>query len=168
MDLDDDIERAEAYRILADLLMKPQENDHLKTLKEDLELESTESSYEILQDFEDLFRYPGGKLLPLESLYAEKGESVADEVSDFYAAAGLTIDEQFEAVPDHLALEFLFMSYLIGIKRLDLQENFLEEHLMNWVPYYCEQVIGRAKTSFYKEIAGIIISFLDNEYEGFE
>lgn len=165
---DDDTERAEAYRILANLFLKPPESDHLKTLKEDLELESTEDSYEILRDFEDLFPYPGGRLPPLESLHAEGREAVADVVSDFYAAAGLTIDEEFEAAPDHLSLELLFMSYLIGIKRLDLQKNFLEEHIMNWVPYYCEEVISRAKTSFYKEIAGITINFLDNEFEGLD
>lgn len=165
----DNKERAEAYRILADLFLKPPDNGQLKTIKEDLELQSNETQYEIVGDFGYLFLYPGGRLPPVESLFISLTETAAfEDVTVFYAEAGLTIDEEFQLMPDHLSLEFLFMSYLIDIGRTDLQDKFLEEHLMNWVPYYCDEIIRHAGTVFYKEVAEITNNFLENEYEGME
>ena len=88
-------------------------------------------------------------------------------MTDFYAGAELAIEDESGLPPDHISLEFLFMSYLIDIGRIDLQGSFLEEHLMNWAPYYCEEVKGEAKTLFYREVAGITVDFLDSEYENF-
>ncbi len=164
---DEDSERSEAYRILADIFSEPPDNDFFEAIKEDFELESREAGDEIRRDFDSLFVSPGGKLPPLESLHDIREKTPTSPVSEFYEKAGLTIDEEFEYIPDHISLEFLFMSYLIETKRLDLQENFLEGHIMNWVPYYCDEVIKQAGTVFYKEIAGITKDFVTNEYENF-
>ena len=45
------------------------------------------------------------------------------------------------------------------------QNNYLEQHLMNWVPYYCDQIIKQAKTTFYCGIAEIMRNFLAADYE---
>lgn len=162
---EDDNERAEAYRILADLFAAPPDADRLRTIQEDFGLESKESEQDVLADFNDLFLYPGGKIPPLESLYAE-GDGIAESVEAFYYRSGLAFEEEYELVPDHISLEFLFMSYLIDINNHELQEKFLEEHVANWVPYYCEEVIGQARTLFYREIAEITRDFIRDEYEG--
>lgn len=162
-------DRAEAYRVLADLFSKPPAGDDLVNIREDLELESKDDEAEILSDFNNLFLFPGGKLPPLESFFSpEEGVAAINSVSAFYADAGLTIDDEFQAVPDHLSLEFLFMSYLIDTKRPDLQQKFLDEHIMNWVPYYCDEVGKEAETAFYREISAITRDFLNNEYENIE
>ncbi|MDA8242230.1 MAG: molecular chaperone TorD family protein [Nitrospiraceae bacterium] len=162
---EDDNERAEAYRILADLFAAPPDSDRLQTIQEDFGLESKESEQDVLADFNDLFLYPGGKIPPLESLYSE-GDSIAESVEAFYYRSGLAFEEEYELVPDHISLEFLFMSYIIDINNHELQEKFLEEHVANWVPYYCEEVIGQAQTLFYREIAEIARDFIRDEYEG--
>ena len=160
------IERAEAYRILADFFLKAPEEHMLRTIKEDFELESEESADEIRRDFDRLFSYPEGKLPPIESFFLTlESTSSADEVSGFYATAGLTIDEEFELIPDHLYLELLFMSYLIETNKFDLQKKFLGEHLMNWVPDYCDELSSQAKTVFYREVAEITRDFLIAESE---
>lgn len=164
---EDNSERAEAYRVLADIFSEPPDNDFLEAIKEDFELESKEAEDEIRGDFDSLFVSPGGKLPPLESLHDIREKTPTSPVSEFYEKAGLTIDEEFEYIPDHISLEFLFMSYLIETNRIDLQENFLEGHIMNWVPYYCDEVIKQAGTVFYKEIAEITKDFVTNEYENF-
>ena len=164
---DDNSERAEAYRVLADIFSEPPDNEFLEAIKEDFELESKESGDDIRRDFDSLFVSPGGKLQPLESLYVARENASPGPVSDFYEKAGLTMDEEFEYIPDHISLEFLFLSYLIETGRLDLQEHFLEEHIMNWVPYYCGEVIKQAGTVFYKEIAEITRDFVTNESENF-
>jgi len=165
---DDDTQRADAYRVLSDLFFKPPADNELEALKEDLELGSKETAYEIVQDFDNLFLYPGGKVPPLESLHVPGGEAVVNEVTGFYAEAELTIDEEFLSFPDHLSLELLFMSYLIDIKRTELQIDFLDRHLISWVPPYCENVIREARTVFYREIAGLARDFIENEYENLE
>lgn len=166
---DDNQERSDAYKILADLFSKPPENEHLAAIKEDLELKSSETVDEIRSDFQSILLYPGGKLPPVASVFSlwPKENSVMP-VTDLYAQAGLAIGEDFVTVPDHISLEFLFMSYLVNTKNLDLQNRFIGEHLMSWVPPYCEALKKEAGTLFYKEIAGITFDFLESEYENFE
>lgn len=160
-----DSERAESYRILANLFFEPPDAGTLEGLREDLDLQSRESEHELLEDFDNLFVFPGGKLPPLESLYAE-GEDAAGSVADFYLRAGLTFEEEYHLVPDHISLEFLFMSYLIDTGNGGLQEKFLDEHIVNWVPYYCGKIVDLARTLFYREIAEIMRDFVESEYKG--
>jgi TorA maturation chaperone TorD len=158
------IERAEAYRFLADFFLKAPEEDMLRTIKEDFDLESDESAEEIRKDFDRLFSYPEGKLPPIESFFLTlENTSSAEEVAGSYARAGLTIEEEFELIPDHIYLELLFMSYLIETNKYDLQRVFLSEHLLNWVPDYCDELIKEAKTVFYREVAEITRDFLTSE-----
>lgn len=157
-------ERAEAYRILADLFLKPPEDDMIRIIKDDFGLESEDTAEEIRTDFAGLFSYPEGKLPPIESFFLTlEGSASANEVAEFYTTAGITIDEEFELIPDHLYLEFLFMSYLIETHKFDLQKKFLEEHLMNWIPDYCDELARQATTVFYREIAEITHDFLISE-----
>jgi putative dimethyl sulfoxide reductase chaperone len=160
------LERAEAYRLLSEFFLKVPEEDMLRTIKEDFELESEETVDEIRTDFDRLFRYPEGKLPPIESFFLTlENTSSAEEVAQFYSSAGLTIGEEFEYIPDHLYLELIFMSYLIETNKYDLQMKFLDEHLMNWVPYYCDELVKESKTDFYREIAEITREFLVAESE---
>lgn len=166
---DDNTERADAYKILADLYSKAPGQEQLEGIREDLELKSQEDAREIHDDFKNVFHYPGGKLPPVESVFLfQSGSGSVTPVTELYAAAGLIIGEQFIMVPDHVSLEFLFMSYLVTTRNLDLQNKFLQEHLVNWVPFYCEAVKKEAKTLFYREIAGMTSDFIESEYDSFE
>jgi len=160
------VERVEAYRLLADFFLKAPEEEMLRAIREDFDLESDETAEEIRRDFDRLFPYPEGKLPPIESFFLTlENTSSADEVAELYAKAGLTIEEEFELIPDHLYLELLFMSYLIETNKYDLQKIFLTEHLLNWVPYYCDELLKEAKTVFYREVAEITRDFLTSESE---
>ena len=160
------IERAEAYRFLADFFLKAPQEDMLRTIKEDFELESDETAEEIRRDFDRLFSYPEGKLPPIESFFLTlENTSSSEEVAGMYARAGLTIEDGFELIPDHIYLELLFMSYLIETNKYELQKIFLAEHLLNWVPYYCDELLKEAKTVFYREVAEITRDFLVTESE---
>ena len=163
--LEGDNERAESYRILADLFFAPPDAEKLMSIKEDLGLESKETEEEVLADFDYLYNYEGGIMPPLESVHAGDANA-ADAVTEFYFTAGLTFDEEYETVPDHISLEFLFMSYVTDIENREMQRKFLEEHIINWVPYYCEEIMKAAKTVFYREIARITKDFIKSEFEG--
>jgi TorA maturation chaperone TorD len=168
MDFVEDTDRTEAYRTLADIFFEPPAGESLAAIKEDFELESKEGEDDIRADFLSLLAYPGGKMPPLESLFSALGSAAVNEVTRFYLDAGLTIEEEFELMPDHISLEFLFMSYLIETERADLQQKFFEAHIMQWVPAYCEEMKKAAKTLFYREIAEIAECFLNGEYEEME
>ncbi len=166
---DDNTERADAYKILADLYSSAPGEEQLEGIREDLELKSREYAAEIHSDFNEVFSLRGGKLPPVESIFlSNAGTFSISPVTDLYAAAGLTIDDQFETVPDHVSLEFLFMSYLVRTRNIDLQNKFLQEHLVNWVPSYCEAVKKQARTLFYREIAGMTCDFIETEYDNFD
>ncbi len=157
--------RSDSYRILSDLFMKAPSQDELNTIRSDFGMESREIADEISTDFQYLFKYPGGILPPVESAFLSSGALSAARVAEFYASAGLEIGEEFTVIPDHISVEFLFMSYLIENRRLDLQKIFLEGHIMNWVPYYCEEIKKRSRTVFYRELAEITKDFLLSEVE---
>ena len=158
-------ERAEAYQILSQFFLSPPDEEALIAIRQDFSLDSRETLDEITEDYEALFSSPQGRLQPIESLSSPTLETVRQNAEDFYTGAGLIIDESYAVVPDHLSLELLFMSYLIENEKSDLEKKFLEQHLMTWVPDYCDEVTKQAKTLFYREIADIVKEFLAAEYE---
>lgn len=166
MILNNNSERSEGYRVLASLFSEVPDPEILTTLMEDFGLESREAHGEIEADFESLLRYPHGSLPPLETEYISQAPmAMSMDVADYYQLAGLTIDEDSFLPPDHLTLEFFFMSYLIENNLYELQKKFLEEHLLNWVPYYCGEIKVRARTVFYRELALITEDFLNADYD---
>jgi TorA maturation chaperone TorD len=162
-------DRSEAYRLLSDLFLKAPDAGTLEEIREDLGLTAEEDPGEVLAEYSSLLAYPGGTFLPIESPFLSGGGlDVQDAVLEYYAQAGLTLAEELQLPPDHLSLELLFVSYLIDSDKPDLLERFLEEHIMNWVPYYCDELAKQASTVFYREVARITKEFLEIEYEGLE
>jgi len=45
----------------------------------------------------------------------------------------------------------------------NIQKKFIEEHLVPWIPVFCEKVIQRAELPFYKEIAALTRKFIEFE-----
>lgn len=160
-------EKAEAYQILAQFFLQPPDEESLDAIRQDFSLDSRETLDEITKDFYGLFPYPHGRLQPRESLCVPLTGTGYADVRDAYKGAGLAIDESYEVAPDHLSLELLFMSHLIMNSETEMEQNFLEQHLLNWVPYYCDEVIKQSKTLFYREIAEIVKDFLVSEHDGY-
>jgi TorA maturation chaperone TorD len=162
-------DRSEAYRILSDLFMKAPDAGTLEEIREELGLTAEEDAGEVLAEYSSLLAYPGGIFPPVESLFpGGSGWDAPGAVLEYYARAGLTLAEELQLPPDHLSLELLFVSYLIDSDKPDLLERFLEEHIMNWVPYYCDELAKQASTVFYRGVAKITKEFLEIEYEGLE
>ncbi|NJD57075.1 MAG: hypothetical protein FIA94_11825 [Nitrospirae bacterium] len=161
----DKSERAEAYQTLSQFFLSPPDEEDLQVIRQDFSLESRESVAQIAEDYDFLFSYPHGYLQPIESIFSLSTETGYSNVAGVYARAGLALDESSDAVPDHLSIELLFMSYLIENEKTEQEKIFLEQHLMNWVPYYCGEIIKQAKTLFYREIAEIVKDFLISEYD---
>ena len=110
-----------------------------------------------------------GPAPPFESMHAgipAQGDSIPNMV-DAYRAAGFDrID--VPAVPqDHLAVELRFMALLAAqesaahdihdVERvravLTHQQRFLDDHLLSWVPAYCERIAAEARDPFFTAVA---------------
>lgn len=125
---------------------------------------------------------------PYESVYtSSKGlimQEARDQVLAIYRAKGLSKEESLEFPEDHIALEFEFMAYLcqeteqaleakdwpvVSALLID-QLDFLNQHLLNWVPQFCTDIEKFAETQFYKGVGKVTQGYLAMEstiLEGF-
>ena len=186
--------RAEPSRVFIDELRGPRFAGALATLDVDFGRDFEKASSEALCEelgieFTRLFMGPGEHISPHESIFVEvDGEAgglygaITVKVKKFIETTGLIYDDAFTGLPDHVSVELEFMGKLGEFESekwadgdgegarycLSVQKMFAEEHLLRWVPQFCEQVIARADLPFYREMARITNEFLDFDYESIE
>jgi TorA maturation chaperone TorD len=145
---------------------------------------------ELLEDlaveYTRLFLGPGKHISPHESVHHQRedgqwgklwGASTV-EVKRFIEATGLTYNEEFKGLPDHISVEFEFMQQLTLREEKawkedpgqaqacrQVEKKFIEEHLIRWVPAFCEMVIQEAESPFYHAMAALTRSFIELEME---
>ena len=152
-----------------DFLDKPE-----KELLEDLAIEYTR-----------LFLGPGRHISPHESIHHEKdnskwgqlwGDSTV-EVKKFIETTGLEYETDYKGLPDHISVELEFMQQLTlreeqawGDSDADgaaycrkIEEKFIEEHLIPWVPEFCEKIMQEAELPFYRDLAALTRNFIEFE-----
>jgi len=117
---------------------------------------------------------------PYSSVYLGSGRQVwgasTAQVARLYEAAGLGMNQSFHDVPDHIAAELEFMSYLIleqqghndnetgrAREMASIEKKFLTEHLCKWAPLFFDQVAEHSRSDFYRSIARLARKFTDHE-----
>jgi TorA maturation chaperone TorD len=61
--------------------------------------------------------------------------------------------QQNKEPDDHIALELEFMAWLCNQSETAAQQQFLNNHILKWVPLFCSDVAKGADTSFYRIVA---------------
>jgi len=144
---------------------------------------------ELLEDlaveYAGLFLGPGEHISPHESVHYE-GESAQSgqlwgeatvAVKKFIEFAGLSYESEYKGLPDHISVEFEFMRQVTrreeqawgeedeegAIYCLKIQKKFIEEHLVRWIPRFCEKIIRVAELPFYREMAALTRNFIEFE-----
>lgn len=98
------------------------------------------------------------------------------EVIKIYKEAGLSIDEDFKELPDHVAVELEFMYYLIyqevealeksqlskALTLKETEELFLNRFLKPWVPRLCERIKASTENEFYIALANCVLVFINH------
>jgi TorA maturation chaperone TorD len=120
---------------------------------------------------------------PYESVYTSPDhlimQDARDEVLDHYRQEGMGKPDSFPDPEDHVALELSFMAHLNrralelfesgqdreAIAYLEKQRHFLEEHLLTWVPKFCDDVPRFAQGDLYLGVAKVTRGFLAVEKE---
>lgn len=119
----------------------------------------------------------------VESVYLGKDHLLYEEpfhaVLEAYKSLGFEKAKDFSEPEDHVAVEFDFMAKLCqwtsqnlekqdienAIAYLNLQKEFLGDHVLRWVPDLCRKLGDAATTGFYKALAHLTLGFvtIDNE-----
>lgn len=112
----------------------------------------------------------GSAAIPCESVYTSPKrlymQQAWEDVRRVYAAHGLGRDDaQTGLHEDHLSLELEFMAWLIENGSIQEQKDFLNSHLLNWVPAFAAGIEKYARADFYKAAGQIIAAFLALEGE---
>jgi len=143
---------------------------------DDLEKARLELAVEYAGLFLGVWRVPAH---PSESAYFSDGQLIMqeprDEVLKLYRSMGVDKAGQFKEPEDHIALELQFMTHLCektntalkdgnileAMKCLEVQRNFLDEHLGKWVPRLSADILKSARGEFYKSIAKITEGYVE-------
>ncbi len=146
---------------------------------------------ELIEDlaigYTGLFLGPGRHISPHESVHHERddgdwgglwGKSTV-EVKKFIESSGLEYKSDYHGMPDHISVELEFMQEATkreslawkdkdskgALYCLKMEKKFIEEHLIKWLPIFCDRVISEAELSFYREMARLTKSFIEFEKE---
>ncbi|MEG1561855.1 MAG: molecular chaperone TorD family protein [Raoultibacter sp.] len=110
---------------------------------------------------------------PYESVYTSPEkllmQDARDEVVAAYRREGLAATTDTTEPEDHLATEFEFMAYLCEKALLAAQEgkremaahyvaaqkDFFTQHIVPWVPLFCDDFDKQVKTKYYKALSNL-------------
>jgi len=142
---------------------------------------------ELAVDYAWLFLGPGEHISPHESVQRPDVAQASrqfwgkatGQVKQYIETCGFVYDADFNGIPDHIGVELEFMAHLCmaeaeAWQKRQLsqaavferyQKQFLEEHLLIWVPPFCEKMARRAQTSLYRFIAHLTGSFIAGDHE---
>ncbi|MDH4163754.1 MAG: molecular chaperone TorD family protein [Nitrospirota bacterium] len=191
--------RSDCYKLLAACFYQPQKamlldenvfamlGDLLTRICPDAELFSKKMAESLMRydeeallvEYARLFLGPNELLAPpYGAVYLDKGgilmgESTAKAV-DFYKAEGLSMDQHYYNLPDHITAELEFMHYLTyreveALEKndtekarycLDRREAFMLTCLGSWVAPFCEKIKQGTDNEFYRALADCLSVFL--------
>jgi TorA maturation chaperone TorD len=132
-----------------------------------------------------LFIGPGKHISPYESVHVgiEGGGllwgGATVKVKKFIESSGFEYKSDYCGLPDHIAVEFEFMHKLtekegkawkkndnnMALRYLEYEKKFIDEHLSQWIPQFCDRVIQESRVSFYQQIAKLTKMYIANEQE---
>ncbi|UCH81642.1 MAG: molecular chaperone TorD family protein [Nitrospiraceae bacterium] len=133
-------------------------------------------------EYTRLYLGPGRHISPHESIHHERDDgdwgkhwgASTVEVKKFVESLGLEYKESDRSMPDHISVELELMQKIISKEKeawekndgkgvlhyLKIEKMFMEDHIIKWVPRFCDVIIAEAELSFYREMAGLTKSFI--------
>jgi len=111
---------------------------------------------------------------PYESMWIANmmgGEPLLN-VKEVYRKAGISKSKNYPEPEDHIAFELRFMHHLCEevsseskdveqiLDSIGFQKTFLNDHLLKWIPNFCDALYNYEKSDFYKGIAKITKGFI--------
>jgi putative dimethyl sulfoxide reductase chaperone len=114
---------------------------------------------------------------PCESSYRGESpllfQSAHFEVQQAYREIGLAKNQSFREPEDHIAVELSYMARLSELMQeategesersghyLKMQRDFLENHLMQWVPVFTRDLLDATRSPFYRAMAHLLKGYI--------
>lgn len=116
-------------------------------------------------EYTRLFIGPVPAMFPYESMYID-GSMMSKSLLDVkkeYRRAGVSRSRSYPEPEDHIAMELAFMSYLCHDpykESLAMQREFLHDHLLKWVPRFCDDLCDKTTSDFFRGIGKLAKGFL--------
>ena len=129
-------------------------------------------------EYTRLFIGPGKHVSLNESVHRDSegllfGKSTV-AVKGFIEAIGLDLDLEWSGLPDHISVEMELMQRLTDYEarlwiEYDLdsvrqcvgtEQEFLQRHILQWVPCLCNKILDQNPMSFYREINKLTLKFI--------
>ena len=155
------------------------------------DLFSQKNQDQLLEDlaveYTRLFLGPDKHISPHESVHHDRGDgdwgvlwgASTVDVKKFIETAGLEYKKDFTGMPDHISVEFDFMKEAAGREAQAIEEKdwegalycqkmekmFICDHLIKWIPEFCDKIISQAELSFYGDLADVTKDFIALEFE---
>lgn len=123
---------------------------------------------ELSYEYADIFLNAGvNPALPYESVHAT-GEPVVMqksvfEVREAFRKAGVHKSDDYKDLDDYIAVELEFVRYLLDKGDTDAAADFINNHLMSWIPEFHAALFNGATLDFYKGLSAFTLSFLFHE-----
>ena len=145
--------------------------------------------HELLKDlaveYARLFLGPGKHISPHESVHHQRDDGQCGQLWGLSTAelkkeiesAGLSYQAEYTGLPDHISVELEFMQQVtlaeekawedgdrnLALVCLENEKKFIEEHLAEWIPDFCDKVINGAESPFYWAMAELTKKFIEFE-----
>jgi TorA maturation chaperone TorD len=140
---------------------------------------------ELAVEYARLFLGPGRHISPHESVHHKRkdgqwgqlwGQSSV-EVKKLIESSGLQYKSGYSGLPDHISVELEFMQEVsrreehaweegdkeTALRCLKIEKEFIEDHLIRWIPVFCGKVISAAESPFYRDMAALTKNFIEFE-----
>ena len=151
--------------------------DALLRLNEYFEYDAGESLEDLAADYAKTFlgagNAQGSAAFPYESVYTSPRhvmmQDAWNQACEIYETKGVERNEESSGLmEDHIAVELDFMAFLCDetsrftetLAGLEEQREFLNRHLLNWVPEFCLDIKYHADTEFYRMVGQLTTGFL--------
>lgn len=111
----------------------------------------------------------GQAAIPCESVYTSPKrifmQEAWEDVCRIYAGKGLAKDTAHaDLMEDHIALELEYMANLVKRRDPQAEKEFIESHLLNWLPSFVSDIDKYADHDFYKAVGRITLGFVQMEH----
>ncbi|WP_019914965.1 TorD/DmsD family molecular chaperone [Paenibacillus sp. HW567] len=111
-------------------------------------------------------------IIAREAAELGREQEFSNVLSDVYASAGIVFKKCGGEADDHISIELEFMAVLhermlhnsfsirSAMELLEIQESFLEEHLLKWTPQFCERLNAATDSPLYLGLSHMLQEFL--------
>jgi TorA maturation chaperone TorD len=135
----------------------------------DLPTELSDQTLDILAVvYADIFLNNSFGAFPCESVWIDdEGLAMQEpmfQVREWYGRFGLEVEDWRKRTDDHLVNQLQFLAHMLdadaGNGELSDLANFMDEHLLRWVPCFSERVSSKCQTRLYAGLAQLTAAYL--------